>query len=268
MGAAQRGLRPIADIQYLDYLIYGLQGLSDDVATLHYRSAGGQLCPLIVRTKGHRLEGIWHSGSPLGMLLSSLRGMHLCVPRNSVQAVGMYTTLLHGDDPAVVIEVLNGYRLKEACPTNLGSFTVPLGKVEILHLGSDITVVTYGACIRVVESALSYLHERGISVELIDVQTLLPFDRDQEICASIAKTNAVLFCDEDVPGGASAYMLQQVLEGQRAYEFLDAPPRTLTAKAHRGAYGSDGDYYSKPNREDVIAVMLEIMRERRPTFFP
>jgi pyruvate/2-oxoglutarate/acetoin dehydrogenase E1 component/TPP-dependent pyruvate/acetoin dehydrogenase alpha subunit len=262
IGAAMRGLRPIADIQYLDYLIYGLQGLSDDVASLHYRTVGAQCAPLIVRTKGHRLEGIWHTGSPLGMLLNSLRGMHLCVPRNCVQAAGMYETLLQGDDPAVVIEVLNGYRLKETLPQNLGDYRVPLGKVEILHPGTDITVVSYGATLRIIESALPYLTARQISIELIDVQTLLPFDVNADIAASIAKTNAVIFCDEDVPGGASAYMLQQVLELQRAYDFLDAPPRTLTAKPHRAAYGSDGDYFSKPNREDFIALVLEMMQER------
>jgi pyruvate/2-oxoglutarate/acetoin dehydrogenase E1 component/TPP-dependent pyruvate/acetoin dehydrogenase alpha subunit len=268
IGAALRGLRPIADIQYLDYLIYGLQGLSDDLASLHYRTAGGQSAPLIVRTKGHRLEGIWHTGSPMGMLVSSLRGIHICVPRNCVQAAGMYQTLLQGDDPAVVIEVLNGYRLKEKCPSNLGEYSVPLGKVETLHVGTDITVVSYGANIRIIESALEFLASQNISIELIDVQTLLPFDLSGEIAASIAKTNAVIFCDEDVPGGASAFMLQEVLEKQRAYEFLDAPPRTLTAKPHRAAYGSDGDYFSKPNREDFVNLVMEMMRERRPFNHP
>ncbi len=263
-GAALRGLRPIADIQYLDYLIYALQGLADDVASLHYRTFGGQSCPLIIRTKGHRLEGIWHTGSPMGMLINSLRGIHICVPRNCLQAAGMYETLLRGDDPGLVIEVLNGYRLKERCPDNFGEFTVPLGIVEVVHPGSDITVVSYGATLRVIESALAFLEERSISIELIDVQTLLPFDRTSTIAQSLAKTNAVIFCDEDVPGGATAYMMQQVLEGQGAYQFLDAPPRTLTAKPHRAGYGSDGDYYSKPNREDFIELVLAMMHERYP----
>lgn len=268
IGAAMRGFRPIVDIQYLDYLIYALQGISDDLATLHYRTAGKQSAPVIIRTKGHRLEGIWHTGSPIGMLLGSLRGVHLCVPRNSVQAAGMYQTLLQQDDPALVIEVLNGYRIKELCPSNLGQYSLPLGKVEILNEGTDLTIVTYGANIRIALQAIKKLKAIGISVELIDVQTLLPFDLSCDIKKSIKKTNAVLFLDEDVPGGSSAYMMQQVLEIQNAYEDLDAPPKTLTARDHRAAYGSDGDYFSKPNVDDIVMTVYEIMHERSPFTFP
>lgn len=267
IGAAMRGLRPIADIQYLDYLLYCFQGMSDDLATLHYRSAGGQIAPVIVRTKGHRLEGIWHTGSPMGTIIHGIRGMHVCVPRNMVQAAGMYNTLLKGDDPALVIEVLNGYRIKETIPDNIGDYTVPIGVPEILSEGSDITVVTYGACVRIAQEAMKLLDAAGISVELIDAQTLLPFDRFQRIKDSVAKTNALLCLDEDVPGGAAAYMLQQIVEEQKAYELLDAAPRTLSAKPHRSAYASDGDYYSKPNAEDVFEVIYEMMRERSPSKF-
>ncbi len=268
IGAAMRGLRPVVDIQYLDYLLYCFQGLSDDLATVHYRSAGGQIAPVIVRTKGHRLEGIWHSGSPMGTIVNGIRGMHVCVPRNMVQAAGMYNTLFQGDDPALVIEVLNGYRLKEAMPSNLGEYTVPLGVPEVLHEGTDITIVTYGACVRIVEDAMKPLEELGISVELVDVQTLLPFDTTGVIGRSLAKTNMALFFDEDVPGGAAAYMMQQVLETQGGYEHLDAPPRTLAAKPHRAAYASDGDYWSKPSAEDVLETVYGMMQERDPSRFP
>lgn len=267
IGAAMRGLRPIADIQYLDYLLYCYQGMSDDLATVHYRSAGGQLAPVIVRTKGHRLEGIWHTGSPMGMIIHGIRGIHVCVPRNMVQAAGMYNTLLKGDDPALVIEVLNGYRQKETLPDNVGDYTIPLGVPEVLEEGTDVTLVTYGACIRIAQEATKMLRETGISIELIDVQTLLPFDRFGKIRESVAKTNALVCLDEDVPGGASAYILQQIVEEQKAYELLDAAPRTLAAKPHRSAYASDGDYYSKPNAEDLYELIYEMMRERYPDRF-
>jgi pyruvate/2-oxoglutarate/acetoin dehydrogenase E1 component/TPP-dependent pyruvate/acetoin dehydrogenase alpha subunit len=267
IGAAMRGLRPIADIQYLDYLLYCFQGMSDDLATLHYRSAGGQIAPVIVRTKGHRLEGIWHTGSPMGTIINGIRGMHVCVPRNMVQAAGMYNTLLKGDDPALVIEVLNGYRIKETMPDNIGDYTVPLGVPEILSEGRDVTLVTYGACVRIAQDAMKLLEAVGISVELVDAQTLLPFDRFHRIKDSVAKTNALVCMDEDVPGGAAAYMLQQILEEQKAYEHLDAAPRTLAAKPHRAAYASDGDYYSKPNAEDVFELIYDMMRERFPARF-
>jgi 2-oxoisovalerate dehydrogenase E1 component len=268
IGAAMRGLRPIADIQYLDYLLYCFQGMSDDLATLHYRSAGGQIAPVIVRTKGHRLEGIWHTGSPMGTIIHGIRGVHVCVPRNMTQAAGMYNTLLRSDDPALVIEVLNGYRQKETVPDNIGEYTVPLGVPEILQEGSDVTLVTYGACVRIAQEGMKLLKAAGISVELIDVQTLLPFDRFSKIRDSLAKTNALVCLDEDVPGGASAYMLQQIIEGQKAYELLDAAPRTLAAKPHRAAYASDGDYYSKPNAEDLFELIYGMMEERDPTRFP
>lgn len=267
LGAAMRGLRPIVDIQYLDYLLYCLQPMSDDLASLHYRTSGGQAAPVIIRTKGHRLEGIWHTGSPMGMIINSVRGIHVCVPRNFVQAAGMYETLINGDDPALVIEVLNGYRVKEKMPLNLGEYRVALGVPEILSEGSDITLVTYGACIRVAEDALAFLRDLEISVELIDVQTLLPFDRHQMILESIKKTNAVIFLDEDVSGGASAFMMQQVLEGQGAYDYIDAAPICLAAKDHRSAYASDGDYFSKPNAEDIIEACISIMHDRFPQRF-
>ena len=241
IGMALRGLRPIAEIQYLDYLLYGLQPLSDDVATVHYRTAGRQSCPLIVRTRGHRLEGIWHSGSPMGMIINSLRGIHVCVPRNMTQAAGMYNTLLHSNDPGLVIECLNGYRLKEKLPSNLDSFTVALGVPEVIHPGSDVTIVSYGSTLRVIAEAVHRLEQVGISCELIDVQTLLPFDLHHHIVDSLKKTNRILFVDEDVPGGAAAYMYNKVMEEQGGYKFLDVVPRTVTAKPHRPAYGSDGD---------------------------
>jgi pyruvate/2-oxoglutarate/acetoin dehydrogenase E1 component/TPP-dependent pyruvate/acetoin dehydrogenase alpha subunit len=261
VGMAIRGLRPIAEIQYLDYLLYGLQPLSDDVATTHYRTNGQQSCPLIIRTRGHRLEGIWHSGSPMGMIVNALRGMYVCVPRNMVQAAGMYNTLLQSNDPAIVIECLNGYRLKEKLPNNLLAFKVPLGVPEIINEGTDITVVSYGSMLRIIEEAIVRLVEEGISVELIDVQTLLPFDINHSIVKSLQKTNRILFIDEDVPGGATAYMFNHVMEEQGGYKWLDASPKTLAAKAHRPAYGSDGDYFSKPNTEDVIEAVRAVMAE-------
>jgi len=261
VGAAFRGLRPIAEIQYLDYLLYGLQPLSDDVATTHYRTFGKQSCPLIVRTRGHRLEGIWHSGSPMGMIINSLRGMYVCVPRNMVQAVGMYNTLLKANDPAIMIECLNGYRLKEKMPDNLNEYTLPLGIPEVLRSGSDITIVSYGSTLRVVQEAANMLAESGVQCEIVDVQTLLPFDINHKILESLKKTNRILFADEDVPGGAAAYMFNHVMEVQGGYRWLDVAPRTLTAKAHRPAYASDGDYFSKPNVEDVFEVVKEMMAE-------
>jgi pyruvate/2-oxoglutarate/acetoin dehydrogenase E1 component/TPP-dependent pyruvate/acetoin dehydrogenase alpha subunit len=261
VGMAVRGLRPIAEIQYLDYLLYGLQPLSDDVATTHYRTNGQQSCPVIIRTRGHRLEGIWHSGSPMGMIVNALRGMYVCVPRNMVQAAGMYNTLLQSNDPAIVIECLNGYRLKEKLPNNLLEFSVPLGIPEIINEGSDITIVSYGSTLRIIEEAIVRLADEGLSVELIDVQTLLPFDINHSIVKSLQKTNRILFVDEDVPGGATAYMFTQVMEEQGGYKWLDASPRTLAAKAHRPGYGSDGDYFSKPNTEDVIEAVRAVMAE-------
>lgn len=268
IGTALRGLRPIAEIQYLDYLIYALPTLSDDLACLHYRTKGGQKAPLIVRTRGHRLEGVWHSGSQMGMMLSTLRGMHICVPRDMVQAAGMYKTLLESDEPAVVIECLNGYRLKERLPHNIGEYTVPLGKPEILREGTDLTVVTYGSMCRVVMEAAEELAEVGVSVEVIDAQSLLPFDIHGVIGTSIRKTNRVLFTDEDVPGGASAFMLQQVMDHQDAFRFLDSEPQTLPAKAHRPAYSSDGDYFSKPSSDDVFEKVYEMMHEVNPKKYP
>jgi pyruvate/2-oxoglutarate/acetoin dehydrogenase E1 component/TPP-dependent pyruvate/acetoin dehydrogenase alpha subunit len=261
VGMAVRGLRPIAEIQYLDYLLYGLQPLSDDVATTHYRTNGQQSCPVIIRTRGHRLEGIWHSGSPMGMIVNALRGMFVCVPRNMVQAAGMYNTLLQSNDPAIVIECLNGYRLKEKLPNNLLEFKVPLGVPEIINEGNDVTIVSYGSMLRIIEEAVVRLADEGISVELIDVQTLLPFDINHSIVKSLQKTNRILFIDEDVPGGATAYMFNHVMEEQGGYKWLDASPKTLAAKAHRPAYGSDGDYFSKPNTEDVIEAVRAVMAE-------
>ena len=261
IGMALRGLRPIAEIQYLDYLLYGLQPLSDDVCTTHFRTAGQQSCPLIVRTRGHRLEGIWHSGSPMGMIINALRGMYVCVPRNMVQAVGMYNTLLRANDPGLVIECLNGYRLKEKLPANLLEYTVPLGVPEIIKEGEDITLVSYGSTLRIVQEAAASLGKMGISCELVDVQTLLPFDIHHIIAGSLKKTNRIVFIDEDVPGGAAAYMFNKVMEEQGGYKYLDVSPRTITAKAHRPSYGSDGDYFSKPNVEDIVAVVKEMMAE-------
>ena len=261
IGLALRGLRPIAEIQYVDYLLYGLQPLSDDVATTHYRTAGQQSCPLIIRTRGHRLEGIWHSGSPMGMIIHSLRGLYVCVPRNMVQAAGMYNTLLQGIDPAIVIECLNGYRLKEKMPSNLLEFTVPLGIPEVIRQGDDITIVSYGSTLRIIEEAADRLANLGISCEIMDVQTLLPFDIEHKILASLQKTNRIIFIDEDVPGGAAAYMLNKVMEEQKAFRWLDISPRTITAQAHRPGYGSDGDYFSKPNAEQIISVIRDMMAE-------
>ena len=261
IGMAIRGLRPIAEIQYLDYLLYGLQPLSDDAATLHWRTRGRQSCPLIIRTRGHRLEGIWHSGSPMGMMLHALRGFHICVPRNMVQAAGMYNTLLTGNDPAIVVECLNGYRLKERVPQNLADYRVPLGIPEIIRQGDDITIVSYGSILRIIEEAADTLQQSGINCEIIDVQTLLPFDRNAMILESLKKTSRILFVDEDVPGGACAYMFNIVMEKQGGYRWLDVAPRTLTGKAHRPSYGSDGDYFSKPNREDIIDTVREMMSE-------
>lgn len=261
IGLALRGLRPIAEIQYLDYLLYGLQPLSDDVATLHYRTFGKQSCPLIVRTRGHRLEGIWHSGSPMGMIINSLRGMYVCVPRNMTQAAGMYNTLLQGNDPAIVIECLNGYRLKEKLPSNLSAFAVQLGVPEILKEGTDVTIVSYGSTLRIIQEAVAVLEQQGISCEIIDVQTLLPFDTSHLILESLKKTSRIVFVDEDVPGGAAAYMFNKVMEEQGGYRYLDVAARTITGKAHRPAYGSDGDYFSKPNAEEIEAVIVEMLSE-------
>ena len=261
IGLALRGLRPIAEIQYLDYLLYGLQPLSDDVATLHYRTFGQQSCPLIVRTRGHRLEGIWHSGSPMGMMINSLRGMYVCVPRNMVQAAGMYNTLLQGNDPAIVVECLNGYRLKEKLPANLKEMTVPLGIPEVIKEGNDITIVSYGSTLRIIQDAVISLEKSNISCEIIDVQTLLPFDIHHKIIESLKKTNRIVFIDEDVPGGAAAYMFNNVMEQQGGYKYLDIAPRTITGKAHRPAYGSDGDYFSKPNAEEIETTIKEMMAE-------
>jgi pyruvate/2-oxoglutarate/acetoin dehydrogenase E1 component/TPP-dependent pyruvate/acetoin dehydrogenase alpha subunit len=261
IGMAFRGLRPIAEIQYLDYLLYGLQPLSDDVATVHFRTKGQQSYPLIIRTRGHRLEGIWHSGSPMGMMLHALRGIHICVPRNMVQAAGMYNTLLKGNDPAIVVECLNGYRLKEKMPANLLDFTIPLGVPEVVREGTDITIVSYGSILRIIEDAADRLDKLGISCEVIDVQTLLPFDINHAILESLKKTNRIVFVDEDVPGGAAAYMLNKVLEEQQAFRWLDINPRTITGQAHRPGYGSDGDYFGKPNAEQIVWTIREMMSE-------
>lgn len=268
IGLAMRGLRPIAELQYLDYLAYAFSPLTDDLATLRYRTKGTQMAPAIIRTRGHRLEGIWHSGSPLGMLLHSMRGIYVLVPRNMVQAAGMYQTLLQSDDPAILIECLNGYRIRERLPDNLGSFRIALGVPEVLQAGKDLTLVTYGSCVRIAQAALPLLEEKGIQVELIDVQTLLPFDLEHRIVQSLQKTNRILFLDEDVPGGASAFMFQQVLEEQGGYQYLDSPPATLTAKAHRPAFGDDGDYFSKPSTIDVFWKVYQIMQESDPARFP
>lgn len=267
IGAAIRGLRPITEIQYLDYIFYALATLTDDLASLRYRTRGGQAAPLIIRTRGHRLEGVWHSGSPIGSILHSLRGIYLLVPRNMVQAAGLYNTMLRSDDPAIIIECLNGYRLKERIPENIGEFTVPLGKPEVIREGEDITIVTYGSMCRVVSDAAEQLAEAGISCEVIDVQTLLPFDVDHRILESVKKTNRVIFADEDVPGGGSAYMMQQVLEGQDAYRYLDSPPLTISSAPNRPPYGSDGDYFSKPNTEDVFDKAYGMMAEFDPERF-
>jgi len=268
IGMALRGLRPIAEIQYLDYLLYCIQVLSDDLCTLQYRTKGGQKAPLIIRTRGHRLEGIWHSGSPMGMIINAVRGMHVCVPRNLTDAAGFYNTLLKGDDPALVIEPLNGYRTKEKMPTNLGEFTTPLGIPEVLTDGTDITIVSYGSTCNVAAQAVKQLQEVGISAELIDVRTLLPFDLNHSIVGSLEKTNRLLIVDEDVPGGASAFVLDKILVEQKGYFYLDSEPQTLTSKAHRPAYGTDGDYFSKPNAEDIFDAVYSIMNEVDEDQFP
>jgi pyruvate/2-oxoglutarate/acetoin dehydrogenase E1 component len=268
IGMALRGLRPIAEIQYLDYLLYCFQGLSDDLATVRYRSMGGQKAPLIVRTRGHRLEGIWHTGSPMGMIINGIRGVHVCVPRTLTEAAGMYNTLLQGDDPALIIEPLNAYRLKEDLPENLGEFTVPLGIPKVVSEGTDITIVSYGSTCNICEDVLPELEEAGISAELIDVRTLLPFDSNQDIVESLKKTNRILFVDEDVPGGASAFMMNKVIQDQKGYYYLDSEPQCLTAKEHRAAYGSDGDYFSKPNEEDIFEAVYALMSEANPAKYP
>jgi len=268
IGMALRGLRPIAEIQYLDYLLYGLQPLSDDLASLQYRTKGGQKCPLIIRTRGHRLEGIWHAGSPMGMIINALRGIHICVPRNMTQAAGFYNTLLASDDPGLVIEPLNGYRIKEKLPSNLGEFKTPLGVTETISEGTDLTIVTYGSCVNLALKAIKELDEIGISAELVDVQTLLPFDTNHSIVESLKKTNRLLVIDEDVPGGASAYILQKILEEQKGYFHLDSEPKTLTAQGHRTAYGTDGDYFSKPSIEDMVEAAYAIMSEANPQKYP
>lgn len=261
IGMGMRGLRPIAEVQYLDYILFALEQLSDDVATLQYRTKGIQFCPMIVRTRGHRLEGIWHSGSPMGLLVNALRGMYICVPRNMVKAAGMYNTLLQAHEPGLMIECLNGYRLKERMPANIGEYTVPLGVAEVVQPGEDVTIVTYGSMVRIAQEALARLNDQRISCELIDIQTLLPFDIHHTILESLKKTNRILFLDEDVPGGGTAYMFQQVMEKQGGYRWLDAPPRCLSAAPHRPAYGSDGDYFSKPNVEDIFEAVLQLMQE-------
>ncbi len=268
IGLAMRGLRPIVEIQYLDYLIYGLQPLCDDLATLRYRSNGLQQAPAIIRTRGHRLEGIWHAGSPMAMLLNSLRGMYIAVPRNMVQAAGIYNTLLQGDDPGLVVECLNGYRLKETMPENIGEYTVPLGVPEVLQEGSDVTLVTYGSCIRVAQTAIKLLEQHGISVELVDVQTLIPFDLEGHILKSLKKTNRLVILDEDVPGGASAYLLTEILEKQDGYRHLDSAPLTITAGPHRTPFGTDGDYFTKPNPEKVFEEIYTLMKETNPANYP
>ena len=261
IGMSLRGLRPIAEIQYLDYLLYGLQTLSDDASTTHFRTRGQQSCPLIIRTRGHRLEGIWHSGSPMGMALNALRGMYICVPRNMVQGAGMYNTLLKGNDPALVVECLNGYRLKEKLPVNLLEFTVPLGVPEVIREGEDITIVSYGSTLRIIEEAAERLEKQDIKCEIVDVQTLLPFDIHHQILESLKKTSRILFIDEDVPGGASAYMFNKVMEEQNGYKWIDVAPRTISSQAHRPCYGSDGDYFSKPNVEQIMKVVKEMVNE-------
>ena len=268
IGMAMRGLRPIAEIQYLDYLLYGIQIMSDDLATLQYRTAGRQKAPLIIRTRGHRLEGIWHAGSPMGMIINAIRGIHVLVPRNMTKAAGFYNTLLTTDEPALVIECLNGYRLKEKMPLNLGEFKTPIGVVETIKTGKDITVVSYGSTLKLVEQAAKELMEIGIDVEIIDIQSLLPFDINHDILKSISKTNRLLVIDEDVPGGASAYILQQILEVQKGYFQLDSQPKTLTSQEHRPSYGTDGDYFSKPNVEDVVEIIYGIMHDVAPNSYP
>jgi 2-oxoisovalerate dehydrogenase E1 component len=268
IGAAMRGLRPICDIQYLDYFLYALETAADDLATLHWRTVGGQKAPVVIRTKGHRLVGIWHSGSPMSVLVNAMQGIYVCVPRNMTQAAGFYNTLFRGDNPGIVIEVLNGYRLKERVPDNIGTFTVPLGVPEVLREGTDATLVTYGACCALALDAAATLEGLGVSCEVIDVQTLNPFDVEQMLARSLEKTHALICLDEDVPGGASAFMLQQILEAQNGWWHLDAAPRTLASSPNRPAYGPDGDYFTKPNRESIVSAVYEVVRERQPWRLP
>ena len=268
IGLAMRGLRPIAEIQYLDYLLYCLQLMSDDLATVQYRTAGKQKSPVIIRTRGHRLEGIWHSGSQMGGIINLVRGIHVLVPRNMTQAAGFYNTLMASDEPALVVECLNGYRLKEKLPINLGEFRTPIGKVETLREGKDITLVSYGSTLRIVDEAATELERAGIDVEIIDVQSLLPFDLNHEIVESVKKTNRLLVIDEDVPGGASSYILQEIVDVQNAWPHLDSKPQCIAAKPHRPAYGTDGDYFSKPSVDDVFDKVYDIMNEVNPTKFP
>jgi 2-oxoisovalerate dehydrogenase E1 component len=268
IGLSLRGLRPIAEIQYLDYLLYAFQTMSDDVASLHYRTYGGQISPVIIRTRGHRLEGIWHSGSPIGMIVHGNRGVNICVPRNMTKAAGFYNTLLKGQEPALVIECLNGYRIKEKMPSNIGDFCTPLGKIEVTKVGTDITLVSYGSTWRIVQEAAENLEKIGISAEVIDTQTLIPFDLTHDIVESVKKTNRLLVIDEDVPGGASSYILQKIIEEQSAYQYLDSEPKTLTAKAHRPPYGKDGDYFTKPSTNDVFEKVYAIMHESNPSMYP
>jgi 2-oxoisovalerate dehydrogenase E1 component len=263
-----RGLRPICEIQYLDYLLYALQLMSDDLATVQWRTKGRQKAPVLIRTRGHRLEGVWHSGSPMGMIIHACRGINICVPRNMTIAAGFYNTLLEADEPALIIEPLNGYRLKEKQPSNFGEFKVALGRPEILNEGTDVTLVTYGSTVRIAQEAIKHLSGAGISVELIDVQTLIPFDVDKSIVESVRRTNRLVVLDEDVPGGASAFILQQILQAQGAYQYLDSAPLTIASKEHRPAYGSDGDYFSKPNADDVFDVIYNLMHESAPARFP
>ena len=268
IGMAMRGLRPIAEIQYLDYILYCIQIMSDDLATVRYRTHGTQKAPLIVRTRGHRLEGIWHSGSQMAALIHLLRGMYILVPRNMTKAAGFYNTLLESDEPGLIVECLNGYRLKEKMPSNLGEFRTPIGVVETVKEGSDITLVSYGSTLRLVEQAAKSLLQVGIDAEVIDAQSLLPFDLNQDVAKSVAKTNRLLVVDEDMPGGTSAYLLQEILEKQDVWQYLDSKPQTLAAQAHRPAYGSDGDYFSKPSAEDIFEKVYSIMHEANPEEFP
>ena len=268
IGLAMRGMRPVAEIQYFDYLLYGLQLMSDDLATLQYRTAGGQKAPMIITTRGHRLEGIWHSGSPLSMVINSIRGVYVLVPRDMTRAAGFYNTMLKSDEPALIIEPLNGYRLREKKPLNIGEFCIPVGIPEIIEQGNDVTLVTYGSCVRVAQDAAAQLRDFKISVELIDVQSLEPFDINHSITESLKKTNKIVFFDEDVPGGATAYMMQKVLEGQKGFNYLDSEPRTVTAQAHRAAYGTDGDYFSNPNAEDVFDCIYNMMHDYNPVKYP
>jgi len=268
IGLAMRGLRPIAEIQYLDYLLYALQIMSDDLATVHYRTVGGQKAPTIVRTRGHRLEGIWHSGSPMGTIINTIKGMYVLVPRNMTKAAGFYNKLMQLDNPAIVIECLNGYRRKEALPSNLGEYTVPIGEVEIMQEGTDITLVTYGSNCTIAAAAVQELSAMGISVELIDIQSLIPFDLKHDVVESLVKTNTLVILDEDVRGGASAFLLQHILEDQKGYQYLDGAPVTITAKNHRPAFASDGDYFSKPSHDDIVEQLYAVMHEKDPKTYP